>query len=123
MDKHHVEILLLEGERHFFQILPVSGPELLVGFEVVFLQVFFVAGPAVFEEAPLVVPQQRCRAGSTREVDRLAAVGAAVDQIPEKDEPVVAGGGKLLEQIGEFGVAAVDVADGNEPSVHAVGKC
>ena len=57
------------------------------------------------------------------EVDDLGAVGAAIDEIAEEDEAVVFGEFESREQFGEFGVAAMDVADGDESPVHAAEKC
>ena len=42
------------------------------------------------------------------------AVGPAVDEVAEEDEAVVLVGAEFVEQIQEFGVAAVNVADDND---------
>ena len=50
-------------------------------------------------------------------------VGTAVYQIAQQDQAIIGLEVDETEQFGEFFVAAVDVADGDEASVHALGKC
>jgi len=66
-----------------------------------------------------VIAEQGEGAVLAGEVDDFATVGAAVDQITEQNQAIVAAERELLEQLGKFLMAAVNVADGDDASVHA----
>lgn len=121
VDEDGVELGDLVGEGHLLEVGPVLGAELVEGGLVVFLEQGAVAGAAVVEEAGLVVAEQGEGAVLEGEVDDAGAVGAAVHEIAEEDEPVVAGEGEALEEFGEFEVTPVDVTDGDDATVHAWG--
>ena len=57
------------------------------------------------------------------EADDAVAVRAAVDEVAEQHDPVVLAQVELVEQVFEFAVAAVNVADGDEASGHVPGFC
>ncbi len=119
VDEHHVELGLLKGQGHLLEVGPVGGAQLLEGLEIVLLRILPVARAAVFQEAQLVVPEQRNRLVLARKVDHAAAIGPAVDEVAKQDEPVVALESEPFEHFGEFQMASVDVADGDEASVHS----
>jgi len=54
-----------------------------------------------------------------REIDDLVAIGTPVDQIAEKDQLIVFRQLEPFEEIREFLMATVDIADGNDTSVHS----
>jgi hypothetical protein len=66
-----------------------------------------------------VIAQQGDGPMPAREIDDLAAVGAAVHQIAEQNEPVALFQMQTVEQFGEFLMTTVDVTDGDKSSVHA----
>ena len=70
----------------------------------------------------MIAKEREC-AVFAREIEDFAAVGTAIDEIAEEDDAVVFGEPKFVEELGKFLMAAVDVADGDEASVHAVQKC
>jgi hypothetical protein len=53
------------------------------------------------------------------QIDDLAAVGTPVHQIPQEHDLVVAGELEAVDQIGQFDVAAMDVAYGDKSSGHS----
>ena len=53
-------------------------------------------------------------------IDHARAVGPTVHEITQENEPIVRLELKERKEFGKFLVAAVDVADGDEASVHAV---
>jgi hypothetical protein len=65
-----------------------------------------------------VVAEQGKSAIGPGEIEDLETVGTAVDQITKEDELVVLGESEALKQVGELLVAAMDVADGDDTSVH-----
>ena len=71
----------------------------------------------------LVIAEQANGAMRPCEIDDLGAVGAAIDEIAEEHEAVIRRRVDEREQLSQFGVAAMDVADGDESPVHAVEKC
>lgn len=113
------------GEGHGLQVGPVMGLEGGAGFFVVVLERGAFTGAAVGEEAGLVVAEKREGAVLDGEVDDAGAVGAAVDKVAEQDEAVFGNEGEAVEKFGEFEVTPVDVADGDDATVHAccVEKC
>ena len=64
------------------------------------------------------IGQQRPSPGLPRQVDHLAAVRTAVDQIAQQNEPVLPLQMEFVEQIGELPVAAMDVSNGDKASGH-----
>jgi hypothetical protein len=67
-----------------------------------------------------MVAEERDRAVGAGELDHAMAVGPTVHEITQENEPVVRLELKERKEFGKFLVAAVDVADGDEASVHAV---
>lgn len=53
-----------------------------------------------------------------RKVDDFATVRSAVHEIADEDQSIVAGRIDQGEQLSEFLVAAVNVADGNDTWIH-----
>ena len=111
---------VVKRQGHVAHVSPVVVTELLERVVVVFFEVGRVAGLAVIQEPQLVVPEQREPGVQAGQGDDLGTVGAAVDQIAEQDDPVVSGQLELLKQLLEFAVAAVDVPDGNEATLHEI---
>lgn len=70
-----------------------------------------------------MVTEQRQGPAFAGEVDDFAAIGTAIDEVSEQDETVVLGEFEASKQLGEFEVAAMDVADGDKSSVHTAEKC
>jgi hypothetical protein len=69
-----------------------------------------------------VVTQKRNGAVLPGEVDDFATIGAAVDQVANEDQTVVLGESEPFEQLGELLMTPVDVADGDDSTVHSC-KC
>ena len=121
VDEDDVVRAIVIRERHGLHVGPVAGRELLERIVVVFLEMRRIAGFAVVEEAELVIAEEGEVGVLAGERNHLGAVGAAVDEISEEDDAVVAFELEFLEQIFEFAMATVDIADGDEASSHRVG--
>lgn len=78
-----------------------------------------IAGFAEVKEAELVITEQRKVRVFAGEGDDGGAVGAAVDEIAEQNDAVVALRREFPEEILELAVTSVDVADGDESAFHA----
>ena len=70
-----------------------------------------------------MVTEEGDRAVFAGEVDDGGAVGPTVHEVAEQHEPVFGLEIEEAEELGKFFLAAVDVADGDEASVHALEKC
>ncbi len=116
-----VEILLEVGEGHRGEKLPVGGAQCGDGGAVLGSQQRVVAFAAGAEQAQLVVAEQAAGAGGAGKIDHEARVGTAVDEVAEEDEAVATPERQLVEEFGEFGGAAVNVADGDEASCAQTG--
>ena len=77
-----------------------------------------VVGAPVVEVTQLVVAQQRGRGVLPGQLDHLAAVRSATDEVAEENETVVLLLVELVEQVGKFLVAPVDVTDSDESAAH-----
>jgi hypothetical protein len=65
-----------------------------------------------------MVAEKRDGVGGPGQIDDLDAVGAAIDQIAQENETVILGQGEAVQEFRKFGMAAVNVSDGDEASVH-----
>ena len=70
-----------------------------------------------------MVAEERGGPDRLGEVDHLRAVGPPVHQVPQEHDPVLGLQLELVEQLEEFIVASVDVADGDEASGHESFLC
>jgi hypothetical protein len=118
VDEDGVQLFDVVGEGHFLQIGPVIGAEFFESVFVGFFEAGAIAGLVCGKEAEFVIAEEGKRTVGAGEVDDLAAVRAAVDEVADEDELVVGLKLEALEQLGKFGVAAVDVADGDDTSLH-----
>ena len=123
MDEDGIELRLDEGEGHGLERGPVLRAHLPEGVEVVLLGVLRVAGPAILEQPQLVVAQQGDGPDLAGQVEHLAAVRPAVDQVAQQHHPVILPELQAIDQFGEFEVTPVNIADGDETSVHAARFC
>lgn len=123
MHANDVELGLLKGEGHGFEIFPVFGAQFFVGRQISLFDELGIAGAVIFQEPPFVVAEERDSVVLAGEVEDFATVGAAVDQVTDEHEAIGSFEFEAGEQLGEFGVATVDVADGDESPVHAAEKC
>ena len=73
------------------------------------LEIGLLGVDVVLQKPELVVAQEADRVVRLREVDDRIAVGPAVDEVAKQDEPVAFLKLELLQQVGEFLMAAVDV--------------
>jgi len=110
------------GEAHRLQKSPVAGAQLADGLCVGPFEKCSVFGAAIGEQSAFVVAEQGDGTVGAREVDDGAAVGASIDQVAEQDEAIGPGEFETAEELGEFFVATVDVADGNDASLHDGGR-
>jgi hypothetical protein len=108
-------------ERELCEPVPVVGAELREGAGRLGPGRAGGSSAVELEEAELVVTQDGEGVVLAGEVDHASTVGASVNEVAEEEEPVVAGGGEAGEEVGKLGVAAVDVADSDEASVHGPG--
>ena len=65
-----------------------------------------------------MIAQKRRGAVLPRQIDYLAAIGAAVDQIAQQNEPVLALQIQFGEELRKFPMAAMDVSNGDKASSH-----
>lgn len=119
VDEHGVQLRDLVGEGHFFKVGPMFRAKLVERGLVGFLEQRAVAGAAKLEQAQLVISEEGEGAVLDREVNDARAVGAAIHQVADEDELIFRGEGDALQKLGEFEVTPVDVADGDDATVHA----
>jgi len=121
--KNGTELGRGESEWHLFKIPPVLRPKPGDGFKVTFFKKFFLAGMAIFEEAKFVVAEQGDRGVLPRQLDDAIAVWSTIDQIAKQHDAIMARELEASEEFGEFEMASVNIADGDESALHAEGKC
>ena len=119
VDDDEIEIGNLVSERHFFQVGPVVGLEGVKGLLVVVLEQGAILSGAVGEETGLMVAEHGEGVVAQGEVDDPGAVRAAIDEIADENEAIIGREGETVEEFGEFLVTSVDVADGDNATVHA----
>lgn len=119
MNENDVMFTIMIRQRHAIHVGPVAAVELLQRVVIILLQMSGITGLSIVEQTQLVVAQERRMGVFPGESDHLGAVGAAIDQVAEKDDAIVVFEVQLVQEVLQFPVAAVNVTDGDESAFHA----
>jgi len=118
--KHRVEFGGDKCQGHRLHPGPIFRAQGVVRVEIAVLQHFPFSGPAIFEKSQLVIAEQGHRAELTGKIENSIGIGSSIDEVAQQNDAI----GRLWrnsgEELGEFVMATVDVANGYEPALHGV---